>query len=662
MKRQLLTLILVFLLLGKSFAQDYEILQQSEKGIPTAIKFGATSGINHENFCDRLKQVFNLKQDDKFVLIKTTPDKKGFIHYKYNQQYKGITVYGVQYIIEEKDGQAISAIGKFFPNLNIDITPTIPKDDAIKKATKYLGLTKYRWEDKKGEDAYRAKTRNPKASHYPKPELVIAPRNGNYKKAEFMLCWKFNVLGATLDKAWTIFVDAKTGEIINKITLVNDADVAASGATYYNGTRNFTAHYSPSLSSNLLLETNTRGPLASQEIYTLDANHDSLPNEGGDVWSSYQFIGSPTTNFSNDAVANSVHWGMENTYDFYYNLFGRNSFDDNGTYIYNLVHYKVDLNNAFWSGADTLMCYGDGDGIDLDYVVGLDVEGHELTHGVTQFSAGLVYQYESGALNESFSDIMGTGVEAYTLGANSNWTIGEGVELQSPFYLRNMANPNSDSDPDPDTYAGLHWVDQVGCVPDADLNDLCGVHTNSGVQNFWFYLLAAGGAGTNDIGQSYSVIGIGITDAIKIAYRNLTLKLNSTSDYSDARQGSILSADDLFGVNSQQEQSVINAWCAVGVGNCSGLSIKQLSNKLDYEIYPNPAKNKISIFNNHLSEKLTLSISNTLGQIIKLEIIPSNNGIIDIETTDLKNGIYYLNLSSKNESKTEIESKNLSEN
>jgi len=118
-----------------------------------------------------------------------------------------------------------------------------------------------------------------------------------------------------------------------------------------------------------------------------------------------------------------------------------------------------------------------------------------------------------------------------------------------------MENPNLAGNPD--TYRGTYWYYGPG--------DNGGVHTNSGVQNYWFYLLSVGGTGVNDNGDSYSVTGIGIDDAIEIAYRNLTVYLTPTSEYLQARQGSINAAEDLFGIGSQQYSSVIDSWNAVGV-------------------------------------------------------------------------------------------------
>jgi hypothetical protein len=184
----------------------------------------------------------------------------------------------------------------------------------------------------------------------------------------------------------------------------------------------------------------------------------------------------------------------------------------------------------------------------------LDIIGHEITHGITSNTAKLVSQNESGALNESFSDIFGATIDWYTRPDKANWKVGD--EISSMY--RSLDDPNSTKHPD--TYRGNYWA----TINDIDFG---GIHSNNGVQNFWYYLVVAGGNGINDIGNQYNVNGIGIDKAAAIAYRNLTLYLTSLSNFQDARFYSIQSAIDLFGSCSPEVESVTNAWFAVGVGS-----------------------------------------------------------------------------------------------
>jgi PKD repeat protein len=251
-----------------------------------------------------------------------------------------------------------------------------------------------------------------------------------------------------------------------------------------------------------------------------------------------------------DEYATDAHWGAEMTYDYFDIIHGRNSIDDNGFELNSYIHYDVNYNNAFWDGQR--MTYGDGDGVD-NPLTSVDIAGHEIAHGLTTFTADLVYNAESGALNESFSDIFGTCIENYAKPTDWNWTMGE--DIGSAF--RSMSNPGLYGDPD--TYFGSNWASLTG-------GDNGGVHTNSGVQNFWFYLMVAGGSGTNDNSDAYTVTGLGFNDASAIAFRNLTVYLTQNSDFADARFFAIQSAIDLFGACTPEVETTTNAWYAVGVG------------------------------------------------------------------------------------------------
>ncbi len=245
----------------------------------------------------------------------------------------------------------------------------------------------------------------------------------------------------------------------------------------------------------------------------------------------------------------SVHWAVEAVYDYYLMRHGRNSYDDAGARIISYVHYDNNWSNAVWDGMR--MGFGDGPGNDAPYV-SIDIVGHEFTHGVTQYTADLIYHGEPGALNESFSDIFGTAIEFTTPGVTGSWLMGAGATS-----LRSLSDPKTFRDPD--TYLGQFWVSVT------DTFDNGGVHVNSGAQNHWFYLLSEGGSGVNDNNEAYSVAGIGMEQAAQIAYRNLSVYLTPSSGYREARLGSLHSALDLFGSDSPQYQAVKDAWYAVGV-------------------------------------------------------------------------------------------------
>ncbi len=261
--------------------------------------------------------------------------------------------------------------------------------------------------------------------------------------------------------------------------------------------------------------------------------------------------GDPPTD---DVAVNEAYDGAGATYDFFSEVFERNSIDDRGMRLDSTVHYDVQYDNAFWDGSQ--MVYGDGDGEIFDrFTKSIDVIGHELTHGVTQYEAGLVYRNQSGALNESMSDVFGSLVKQRVLNQTAeeaDWIIGEGLFTPSVngVGLRSMKAPGTayddpvlGKDPQPahmkDLYKGT--------------KDNGGVHINSGIPNRAFYLAAV------EIG------GYAWEKAGKIWYITLRDRLRSRSQFKDAANITIAVAGELYGANSAEQNAVRNAWRTVGV-------------------------------------------------------------------------------------------------
>lgn len=263
------------------------------------------------------------------------------------------------------------------------------------------------------------------------------------------------------------------------------ADVQGTAHTKYSGTQKIMTTQS---GSNYVLRETGRG----NGINTFNAQNAS---ENNTTYPSTDFTDSDNdwNNFNAkwDEAATDAHWATEMTYDYYLKVHNRNSVDNAGFKLINYVHCGTGWFNANWNGS--YMRYGDGPAATGKPLTAIDIGGHEMTHGVTSNSAGLVYQNESGALNESFSDIFGNMVEYYAKPAVASWAMGEDIGA-----IRNMQNPNQYKNPD--TYNGTYWATGTA--------DQGGVHTNSGVQNHWFYILSMGESGTNDIGTAYNVTGI----------------------------------------------------------------------------------------------------------------------------------------------------------
>jgi len=400
--------------------------------------------------------------------------------------------------------------------------------------------------------------------------------------------------------------------------------IAAQGDTRYAGNRTFDT--SKDANGDWVLkgitptgiENETRSmegigglPLSVPSLYLvsepiIDGDGDALnPETGDNNWTeaehrkdSFSTTSSyPVANEShNDDVALDAHWGAEVVLDYWKNIHNRSSYDDKGTKVTNYVHYGDAYDNAFWNG--TAMTYGDGSyqgGTNPDGsfapLASMDVCGHEIGHGICEFTANLVYQRESGAMNEGFSDIWAASVEDYVLTQIDSslpydpWGVGEQIDErdgglqpgeEGSRALRWMDDPKAAGNPD--SYGGTNWSEPE-CGTPTLANDQCGVHNNSGVLNKWYYLMVTGSGQTftpgfnkqsaddqvNDAGNTYSVEGLGFASASQITYLAETM-LSPNAKFAEMRAVSILAAQTLYGIDSNEEKQTTNAWHAVNIG------------------------------------------------------------------------------------------------
>ena len=322
-------------------------------------------------------------------------------------------------------------------------------------------------------------------------ELVILTPGGG----EPVLTWKVTLEAAEPPLRMIYFIDAQSGEVAGSY---DDLEDVKNRNTY-------TAGNGTSLPGTLLI------------------------SEGGS---------------SGDAVAQAAHNNTGTTYDYYYNTFGRDSFNGSGATLKSTVHYSNRYNNAFWNGAQ--MVYGDGDGSVFSPLgSSLDVVAHELTHAVTQYTAGLIYSYQSGALNESYSDVFGVMVD------RDDWLLGEDVYTPATpgDALRSLSNPPQFGQPD-------HMNNYVNTSSDNG-----GVHTNSGIPNKAAYNIAT---------------AIGKDKMEKIWYRTLTMYLTSGSQFNDARDASLQAAADLYGSYSAEATAVQSGFSAVGLGGTTSTTTARI--------------------------------------------------------------------------------------
>jgi len=266
-----------------------------------------------------------------------------------------------------------------------------------------------------------------------------------------------------------------------------------------------------------------------------------------------------------DLAVDEAYAGSGATYDLYWDVYQRNSVDGNGLRLDSTVHYQKGYDNAFWNGQQ--MVYGDGDE-DLPeaerlfnrFTIALDIIGHELTHGVTQYEAKLAYWDQSGALNESVSDVFGSLVKQRALGqtaAAADWVIGAGIFTSrvNGIGIRSMKAPGTayddpllGRDPQPAHIRDYQQVDY----------DNGGVHINSGIPNHAFYVVA------REIG------GYAWEKAGRIWYTALRDKLESRSNFQDAAQITYQVAGELFGTGSLEQQAVRTGWAEVGINATGG--------------------------------------------------------------------------------------------
>lgn len=524
--------------------RDTEIVRESNfSELPSYIKFRKSKQFD----IDELKKwmTSNVKFDPNmgFKLLRIDTDQLGHTHYRYQQTFNGKPIEDAIWIAHTTNDKVYSLNGLIYKSIVTPTSASLSEIAALSKAKSNIGALLYKWEMPGEEEHLKWESGDPLATYFPKGELVYVANNTTFNANGYRLAYKFNIYAHQPLSRDEIYVDANTGEILRKTSLLCHADTPGTAVTVYSGSKPIIAD---SFGGSFRLRDASRG----NGIRTYDMNQGTSYGAAVDFTDADNFWNN--VNPQMDEYATDAHWGSEMTYDYFFEEHGRNSIDNAGFQLNSYVHYDVAYDNAFWDGSR--MTYGDGSGF-FSPLTSIDVAGHEITHGLTTFTANLVYSMESGALNESFSDIFGTAIENYGRPEDWDWLIGDDIGLTGP--LRSMSNPNAEGDPD--TYFGDFWAPLGG-------GDSGGVHTNSGVQNFWYYLLTEGGSGVNDNGDSYTVTGLGFEASSAIAFRNLTVYLVSSSQFDDARFFAIQSAIDLYGVCTLEVEQTANAWYAVGVG------------------------------------------------------------------------------------------------
>ncbi|MFS0782824.1 M4 family metallopeptidase [Bacillus sp. 1P06AnD] len=476
------------------------------------------------SFMDQQKNYYKLGEKsakESFIVLKKDTDPLGNTILKLQQVYDGKPVWGfTQSAVVNNKGVLTVVSGSVASDLDKKMDSTVSQkeispSEAVSIAEKDLGYTPNY--EKKPESEQVIYSDSSKAVSAYKVNLnFLDPQPGNYY----------------------YLISSKTGEILNKYNSIDEVSGSNAVGTG-KGVLNNTVSLNTTLSSGkYYLQDNTRG----SGVLTYNANNGT---SSASLWSDADNV----FNASYDAPAVDAHNYAGTVYDFYKSAFSRNSYDGNGAALKSIVHYSKNYNNAFWNGSQ--MIYGDGDGSTfIPLSGGLDVVAHELTHAVTSSESNLIYQNESGALNEAISDIFGTVIEFKYQPTKSDYNIGEDIYTPSVAgdALRSMSSPTLYGDPD-------HYSNKY-----TGSSDNGGVHTNSGIINKAAYLISAGGTH-----HGVSVSGIGIEKLGKIFYRANTVYLSSNATFSQAKAACIQSASDLFGSASTEKTAVSNAFTAVGI-------------------------------------------------------------------------------------------------
>ena len=632
-----------------------------ERGKPSLITFNEKSTYKSTDSQTAFVELLGLKNNSSFYKTKSETDKLGISHEKFQLFHQGIKVEFSTYTLHSKSGKLESMSGEFYQLDNVNTRPSISKEQAFNRALQQIGASKYLWDS----------PAEAKINNYQKPagELVLLPledEDNNGKKTEQLrLAYKFDIYATSPVSRGDIYVDAVTGVTLlynatikhlgefsngSKPSVDKKAEnktlatafIAANADTRYSGTQAIQTSLS---GASYILSDATRGSgvltynMKKGTSYTAAVNFTDVDNN----WTAAEF-----NNVNKDNGALDAHWGAEKTYDYWFTVHGRNSYNNAGAAIKSYVHYSNAYDNAYWNGS--VMTYGDGSGTYFDILTSIDVAAHEIGHAVCSSTANLAYKNESGAMNEALSDIWGACIEYFAAPTKQRWLIGEDIERRAGHLaLRSMSNPKSEGQPD--TYGGINWTSQTRCRPTSN-NDQCGVHNNSGVLNHWFYILTEGKTGTNDKGSSYSVTGIGIDKAAKITYRMESVYMTSSSTYADARTYGIQAATDLYGAGSLEVVATTNAFYAVGVGTTYVSTAKIALAKTSktetineaYVLYPNPTSEvlNISVKENKMS---SYKIFNSLG--FQIQTGKTSGG--EINVSNLSKGIYFFELNNGQE-------------
>lgn len=606
---------------------------KNDRNVPSYIEgvlsnTGARSG-NPESvaleYLTAAAPLMKIKNADKeFAVLSTEKDDLGMTHVRMRQQVNNIPVYGTEVIIHGKNLNFDFLNGTYYPTIeNVNTIPSKDKSDCLKIVESDLNAKP------QYKDDVKMLFKNLKEES----QLIIYPYEG-----QFYLAYHTTTYKNLIDR-WEYFVDAHSGKILNKYQSIckfhnhiaeKCTDYTADGVLLDGKT---TANALDLFNVNRQINTYQVGTKyylidGAREIFASTAS--SLPNDpNGVIWTIDAFNTSPEKdNFNFDHITStnntwtnktgvSAHYNGGKSYEYFFNTHNRKSINGQGGNIISLINVADDdgssMGNAFWNGQ--AMFYGNGDAAFLPLARGLDVAGHEMSHGVIESTANLEYQGESGALNESFADVFGTLID------RDDWKIGEDVVKTAAFpsgALRSMDDPHNGAATN-DFNKG--WQPRTYDERYKGSEDNGGVHVNSGIPNWAFYKFAT---------------AVSKEKAEKVYYRALSNYLTKSSKFVDCRVAIIKAATDLY--TTTEVNAAKKAFDEVGIlGEVSGnyQNDAQVNPGQEYVISTGPGETGIFLFQSDGKQVAQL----TTKKIINKPSVSDDGSIIVYVGADKK--VYY---------------------
>ncbi len=473
-------------------------------------------------FLEENKAVFGIDSvKDELKLLEVKKDDIGHTSVKFVQVIDGTEVEGsLMNVHFDENGVIASVNGNLEENKDVKSLGknTISEEEAIEIAKKQF--------------EYKDLENTPKAE-----KVIITKDDVNYEAYKVNIYYMEPTIGS-----YDVFVEATSGQVIKTEDKIRfNTQVKGSGIDVLGKTRELNLNQIDSKYEMKDLTNTATGSITTYDQNNTTSRPDLVSNWTGNF------------NTERDKASVSAHYNASKVIDFYKELFNRNSLDNNGLPIESYTHHKVNYNNAFWDGYR--MIYGDGDGEEFTYLSGdLDVVGHEMTHGVIDYTAKLEYHNQSGALNESMADVFGVLISTYNkynvvnggtwTFDSDDWVIGDDI------YTPNIEGDALRSLSDPTLYDQPEHMNDYEYYPDTKDGDWGGVHINSGIPNKAAYIIAS---------------NLGMEKTAKIYYRALNNYMTPDTNFEQCRNFLVQAAEDLYGKNSNEAKVINNGFSSVGV-------------------------------------------------------------------------------------------------